>query len=322
MSNSKPLINALYTYFLNRGMYDYKRGWLKGTCPYCGRADKFGVNLYLNRTNCFICGNHGRPIGVVGQIENITSYQEILSLLRSDNVLEYQEPLLELLEERPVNMPEGFVLLNEDRGIMADMMRNYVRNRGFDVNYLSSKGFGYCTTGKLFGYLIMPFYMNGKLIYYHTRNVLGRGPRFDNPPIEEFGVGKSSVIYNIDALWMYSTVYLAESVLNAETIGDKGIATGGKSISHAQLSIIKKSPVEKVIIMLDPDATDQIIEVAFSLIESKEVKVCIFPTGKDVNDLGRHRAMLYAYKARFLDHSSLIKLKNQLEYEKRSICTY
>lgn len=322
MGYSKPLTNALYTYFLNRGMYDYKRGWLKGTCPYCGRADKFGVNLYLNKSNCFICGNHGNPIWVVGQIENISKYQEILSILRSDAILEYQEPLLEQLEQRPVNMPKGFVLLTEESGIFGDMMRNYVRNRKLNVDKLSAKGFGYCTEGDLFGYLIMPFYLNGKLIYYHTRNVLGQGPRFNNPPIEEFGIGKSSVIYNIDALWMYSTVYLAESVINAETIGDKGIATGGKSISNAQLSIIKKSPVEKVVIMLDPDATDQIIQVAFNLIETKEIKICLFPTGKDVNDLGRSRAMRYSYKARYLDYPQLMKLKHYLEYEKGSICTY
>jgi hypothetical protein len=315
MAYSKPLINAMYTYFINHGMYDYRRGWLKGTCPYCGKNDKFGVNLYLGKSNCFVCGNHGAPIWVIGHMEDIEEYQDILKLLKSDVILEYQEPLLEQLEEKPVIMPPGFVLLMEDRGKMATMMRNHIRNRGLDPKVLSSKGFGYCTEGKLFGYLIMPFYVNGRLVYYHTRNVLGQGPKFDNPNIEEFGIGKSSVLYNIDALWMYRTIYLVESVMNAETIGERGVATGGKKISDHQISLIRNSPVENVIIMLDPDAKADIVKVGFKLIETKGIKVCLFPEGKDVNDLGRKVALRYAYKSRYLNYSGLMKLKNKLHYD-------
>lgn len=314
MSYSKPVRDAMYTYYLSRGMYDYRRGWLKGDCPYCGKHDKFGVNLYLGKTNCFVCGNHGRPLDVVGHMENLDDKAAIMRALQSDEILEYHEPFFEQLEEVPVIMPKGFVLLNEEKSKMGDMIRNYITNRGLDVNTLSSKGFGYCTDGDLFGYLIMPFKVGGKTVYYHTRNILGSGPKFDNPNIEEFGIGKSSVLYNIDALYLYRTAFLVESVLNAETMGDKGVATGGKKISSKQISLIRKSPIENVVIMLDPDALDDTIKVAFQLIESKRVKVCMFPPGKDVNDLGRNASLTIAYKSRYLDHSSLLKLKNHINY--------
>ena len=37
-------------------MFVYRRGWLKGDCPECGKDKKYGVNIALNRTNCFSCG--------------------------------------------------------------------------------------------------------------------------------------------------------------------------------------------------------------------------------------------------------------------------
>ena len=43
---------------------------------------------------------------------------------------------------------------------------------------------------------------------------------------------------------MYKTVYLCEGAINAQTMGEKGIASGGKAISRYQVNEIIKSPVE------------------------------------------------------------------------------
>ena len=76
---NKSLKNQMYAYFKNRlGMYDYTRGWLKGTCPSCGREDKYGVHLGANRTNCFVCGYHERPLYVISKAENLLINEVII----------------------------------------------------------------------------------------------------------------------------------------------------------------------------------------------------------------------------------------------------
>ena len=113
------------------------------------------------------------------------------------------------------------------------------------------------------------------------------------PTREAAGIGKSDVIYNIDALALFKTIYLVESITNSLTLGDQGIAIGGKIMSEYQVSRVLESPVQRVVIALDPDAMRDAHLLAMKFISSKKVKVVQFPEGKDVNDLGKKIAMRY-----------------------------
>lgn len=307
---TERLKDRLYTYFITRlGMFDYTRGWLKGNCPVCGRENKFGVNLATNRSNCFVCSYNDRPILVVSKIEGL-DWQGTLQFLGTFESLEYKEPEITEYERKPLKLPEGFRLLNEGVDYLAKLVRNYITNdRGLDINRLANKGFGYCVKGKLMGYLILPYYIKGQLVYYTTRRLLSIGPKFDNPPIEEFGIGKSTLLYNMDALYLYNTVYILESVFNAETIGDNTIAMGGKAIASWQLSTIIRSPVSNLIIILDPDAYLYAINLGMKLVDYKRVKIVNLPEGQDVNSYGRSSTLVKVRKVRYQLYKDLLKLK-------------
>jgi hypothetical protein len=306
------------------GMYDYTRGWLKGDCPYCGKADKFGIQLDLNKANCFVCGKHGTVIKSLMETSGTDNYHELLNLLKTDTILNYSEFETKPLDESFAELPEGFVPLNYKKGGKLGQMVNYYlsHTRGLDTNALSRKGFGYINSGRMFGYLVMPFYANNKLVYYHTRNLWGKGPKFDNPTVDEVGIGKSLIMYNRDSLWLYDRVFLVESVLNAETLGETACATGGKKISSYQINTIIKSPVNRVIILLDPDGYVDALKVAMTLSDYKRVKVCLLPGDADVNDLGRRKVLNLVHKTHYQPYSELVKLKHKAEYDERSIITY
>jgi hypothetical protein len=174
------------------------------------------------------------------------------------------------------------------------------------------KGFGYCIKGKYQGYIIMPFYYQGNLVYFNARNYLSNGPKFNNPEIEEVGIGKSQLIYNIDALSLYDEVNTVESVFNAETLGDNTIATGGKIISNYQTATIIKSPVKRVTMILDPDALKESINEALKLSDYKEVRIVQLPEDKDVNDIGRLPTKIRIWKNRFLSYNEILKMKHNL----------
>ena len=311
---TKQLRNKLYGYLTKKlGMYDYTRGWLKGNCPSCGKSDKFGIHLGMYRSNCFVCGYHERPLHVVAHIEDI-NISQVLVMLKAFEGLEYIEPPVKELEQVTVELPLGFRLLGQGDDTVATAIRNYIKNkRGLDPSTLAHKGFGYCIDGPLFGYLIAPYYNNGKLVYYQGRRVLGSGAKFENPNVEDIGRGKTTLIYNQDALYYYEHVYAVESVFNAETVGDNGISFGGKKLSNWQISAIVSSPIERVTIILDPDAYREALELAMQLVQFKRVKVILLPDDQDVNSYGRHDTMLKVWRNRFLTYNDLLKLKHNAE---------
>ena len=308
--------SKLYTYFVKRlGAFNYRNGWLKvPVCPFCGRELKLGINLNTYRTNCFKCGYHSNPSQLIMDVEGIETYNELLKLLDNGEFTEYtfKEERVQLRERKVFYLPEGFRLVSQGSNQLAKSVRGYLRKRGFSSEYLSKAGVGYCTTGSFFGYLIIPFYYHGQLRYYNARLVYGRGPRYNNPTTDITGIGKEFIIYNHDALQLYNSIFVCEGALNALTLGERVIATMGKAVSAYQINELIKSPVERFILLLDPDAKLAAINLALKLVAYKKVKVVFLPEGKDVNDLGKKETLRYVYSTRYQDYNDLIKLKNSL----------
>jgi DNA primase len=157
------------------------------------------------------------------------------------------------------------------------------------------------------------FYYQGQLKYYNARNVIGKGPRYNNPDKDITGLGKQFIIFNHDALEMYRSVFICEGALNALTMGDRGIATMGKAISQYQVNELLKSQCERFIILLDPDAKEYAINLALKLVAYKKVKVVFLPDGKDVNDLGRSQTLKLVYATRYQSYQELISIRNSLK---------
>ena len=304
------------TYLVKRlGGFDYRHGWLRlPTCPYCHRENKMGVNLSMWRTNCFRCGEHPSPTQMIMDIEGLDNYGELIKLLHNGEFteLEFSEEKVEPSEKKPAYLPEGFKNINLGTSQLAKSMRNYIRKRGFNVKDLSNFGIGYCNKGPLFGYLIIPFFYEGELRYYNARQVMGNGPRYNNPSKDITGLGKEFLIFNYDALSMYRSVFICEGAINALTLGDRGIALMGKAFSRYQVNQIIKSSCEHVIILLDPDAKEYAIKLALELVHFKKVKVVFLPEEKDVNDLGKSETLKLVYQTRYMQYKDLIKLKNSL----------
>lgn len=305
----------LKAYFIKRlGAHEYKHGWLKLDCPFCGKNQKFGIHIGLNKSNCFVCGGHGSPLDVIMELENLDFHQarEYINNSNEFEGYEYKEERIELKTATEVYLPEGFKNISVGESTIAKSARAYIKKRGFSVESVSKKGWGYGTVGKYLGYLIIPFINKGTLTYYNARLFMGSGPRYNNPDTNITGLGKSFIWYNQDALYLYKKVYLCEGVFNAETIGDQAIASGGKFVSRYQINEIIKSPIKRIILCLDSDAIDKAIDLAYKLIDYKKVKLIIFPEGKDANDLGKKSTMKLIYSSRYLTKKDLNKLKLNL----------
>lgn len=308
------LKGKLHKYFqIKLGAFDYRRGWQKSKCPYCGKDLKFGINLSLNRCNCFRCGEHPSVIDLVMYLEHVDTYPEVIKILNQDQYTGYtfKEEAVELKSKKEMYLPDGFKLLNQGDSILAKSARSYVKKRGFDIDELSKAGWGYGTKDKYFGYLIIPFHENGNLVYFNARLFLGNGPRYNNPESDISGLGKSFMIYNKDALYMYKSVFICEGAINAQTMGERGIASGGKAVSRYQINEIIKSPVERITILFDSDAKGKAVDLGLKLVQYKKVRVVFFDDERDVNDLGKQKTLNKIYQVHYQTYSELLKLKQE-----------
>ena len=320
MIYNEAIQKALYAWFTQRlNMEPYHKGWLRGDCPNptCRAIGKFGVNLFHNRSNCFKCGSTTRPITIVMDIEGLTTYHEVRALLTnysSETFSAFQRK--QEVKESPkqkstLSLPEGYKLLIFGDSQLAKSARAYIKGRGFNIRTLSYQGIGYCDKGIYLGCIIFPFYYEGKLIYFQARRYIELGEKFQNPDSESFGVGKSELIWNRDALYTYRKIRLMESVTNCLTLGTRGVGILGKKASPIQISTLIQAPVEEYNIILDPDALKEAIGLAYKLIPYKIVKISILPEGQDVNSYGKEKTLKIIKEAEPLTYGKLATIKSK-----------
>lgn len=317
---NSTIVNKMAAYFMDKlRVVPHNTGWLRqGTCPACSKEKKYGINLWMNRSNCFSCGYHPTPMSLLIKLEGLNTFNDAMRFINAFEGAEYLDRAMPVMERKEVKLPESFTLLAFGDSRMGNIARNYMKKRGYSIQQLTMKGVGYCTTGPYAHRIIIPFYSRGELIYFNARQYIMLGSKHKNPNIEEFGIGKAQVTYNVDALHIYSKVYILESATNCLTLGDNAMGTGGKIISDYQRSVILRSPCKNLVIILDPDAKYEAYKQGMELVNHKRVKVVEIPeeykgkSNPDVNDLGKKITKEFEKKTPWSTYKDLYKRFLQL----------
>jgi len=198
-------------------------------------------------------------------------------------------------EQIPImKMPRQFHELCGSRGYSAYKFLKYAAQRGFDTIQQSEHNLLYCVTGvptlpekyrsTFVNRLIWPIYdADGKLRSAVARDIINAGtrPKWVNWP----GTEPSNYLWPMGRFECYDwvpnniprTVVLTEGIINAFAIerlsNFVARACFGKKISDAQVDMLQKSKVEKVIIAWDFDAKSKILNAAKRLSTNFEVEV-------------------------------------------------
>lgn len=292
------------------------QGWWRCDCIMCGGHHTFGLNLEQRRVKCFKCDYNSDPIRLLMYIQNFETLPEAWKFLNVQQEYDsYERNLnkgIKKVETIKMDLPDSFKLIIQGDSIMGNSARHYMKKRGFNLTKISLQGVGYCTDGEYAGYIIFPFYRKGSLVYFQGRRYMGNGPKMKNPSEELYGVGKSSLIYNEDALYIYNKIYALESITNSLTLGDNTIGLSGKKASAIQLTKMIMSPCHKIILVLDSDAMKDAYELALQLVQYKEIKVIKMPDNKDVNDIGKKATLEIVKKIPYARYIDLLREKNNL----------
>ena len=321
---NKSIQGKLFHYFQQRlRIKASTKGWWRSDCPLCGGKYTFGIHLSESRAHCFKCLESLKPLRLLMIMEKFETINEVYKYLSIQQEYEYYDTYskIPIREFKQVELPQGFKLLTQGENLIAKAARHYIHKRGFDIEKLALNGIGYCDEGEYNGYIIFPYYRKGELVYYQGRIFQGAGTKMKNPPDSQFGIGKSQVVYNLDAFYIYQKVYLVESITNSLTLGDPAGGINGKKISDHQLSQILMSPCSSIVILLDPDAYTEALKLGMQLCHYKKVKVVKLPDEKDVNDLGKSETLKYVKETPWQSYMDLYRLKINLN-EPSTINTY
>lgn len=299
-----------YGYFRDR--YPMKKStnnWYSFDCPICNKSKKGAVHFDYQQVKCW-AGCYKEGIAAwVAQMEGV-SFSVALKMLWDYDPANIDLKAFEVISTEgakisDVKLPFGFTSIVSGEGILGKRARAYmVEERGLDLKLLDYLGVGYVNQKNTessqkqddyFGYIITPFKRGGSLYYYIGRDFTGSNfLKHKNPAVSSFGIGKSELFFNEDAL-NRKTVTVVESAFCAMTLGRAGTATLGKELSVPQKTKIIRSDCENVIIAYDKGAYNSGLRAGLGLLDHKNVYVVDMDrhqgAGKDPNEMGKKAVM-------------------------------
>lgn len=135
--------------------------------------------------------------------------------------------------------------------------------------------------------VVWPYYEFGELVYWQSRSITDK--IFNFPP-ESAGVTKGQFLYGFDFVEPATYILITEAIIDAISVNDQCVATGGAALTVDQVKKIKLlGPKDGVILVPDNDVfgMQSILSNAKLLEPYYKVYYCIPPRniGKDWNDV-------------------------------------
>ena len=223
-------------------------GWSSVTCPMCGDRSNHGAfSPEGDAYSCFRCGKHSvRKI-----ISNFSSWNEAGILIQEyTSSLSFYEKA-ERERSSIVEWPPSCAVS------MPSVHSEYLYKRGYDPKQLRELyGVESCyQTGDFKYRLVIPVYLDGKVVTYIGRDITGKA----SLPYKNLAERKSILpakecVYNIDNI--HETAIICEGVFDAWRFGAHGVATFGLQFTNAQTNALAKR-LKRAFIVFDADVQAQ-----------------------------------------------------------------
>lgn len=293
-------------------------------CPECvnrgeERLDtkyRLWINQKTTLFHCYNCEWSGLITTLIRRLSNISFERAIkilngksldpldhLNLLLFEEHMEPDEPEFNLKE---IEFPYGYEPITSPN--------SYLELRGIPLSYAKEHDWGYCKVGYCKERLIVPTYMENRLVFWQARAT------WDEPRNKNFkkvlnpqGVAAKPILYQYDSAKEYKTIIVAEGFTDAAKIGPDAVATNGKRLHSAQVEWLEAIRAEKIILMYDrgafkpgrkkdgvstPSSAARAIEMLKTI---ARVYVAVLPDNRDPGDYSFHSSQLRS----FIQHAKI-----------------
>lgn len=237
------------------GRFRRYRGDFLVCSPFASHDEKFKLSISpsKNAYHCWKTDESGNIPKLVAKIEGC-SFREAIEMVCTEESVETFQSKIDQLKERAADkvkdagkdrcrLPDCFRLVTlEDTGLTNVQALAYcVEKRHLDP---IKWGVGYCWDGPCAGRLVVPFWKDGKIVYWTARALRGQQPKYLNPSDEVFGVKRDQVMFCPNHDFAGKDVFVLEGVFNAMTLWELGFhacAIGGRSISDEQIAMLRSA---------------------------------------------------------------------------------
>jgi len=159
---------------------------------------------------------------------------------------------------REVEFPHGFRLFSDSEDTDT-IFHRYLEGRDIPLEYAIENGWGFSEVGYTQHRIIVPTYMEERLVFWQARDVLGNlhdhyGTNLYKKVLNPKGVSARSVLYNYDTAKNHGEIILCEGFVDVCKAGANAVATNGKKLHSAQVEWLTKTKARNIVILWDEDA--------------------------------------------------------------------
>lgn len=262
------------------------------SCPKCRKhgKKKFAIRLDDDRVNCWVCGLHGRLLGVLQQYRSSEIVREYITKFAGKNIRLFIDP--SELGDRPLELPQGFRLLAprlESGDIGVRWAVNYLLGRGLTLRDLWYFKFGIATDPEMKRRVVMPSFDGSGELNYYTGRAIDRTAyrKYMNCDAE-----KKAIVFNEINIDWGQELTLVEGPFDLVRCESNTTCLLGSSLSEDSLLFGRiyqnRTPI---VLALDRDMEQKSWQRIAKLLASYDVPVRIMDLGKfsDVGEMTREQ---------------------------------
>jgi len=224
------------------------------------RKHTLSINKETGLWQCFKSKESGNFVQLISFVENI-SFDEASKKIRRE-LFNTPEHMFSQPKKRRVQKDisgtksihaelKNFKLLNlsspQTSSIPENLAKRFVKQRA-----LTSQKFYIATSGKYVNRIIIPYEVDGELVYFQARQLALLGMKYLNPTASEYGIKSSDILFPFDESENY--VVVTEGPIDAITL--QGVGVNATSIQGSMLSYSQIEQLKGKTIILSFDNDD------------------------------------------------------------------
>lgn len=239
-------------------------GWVNINCLYCNDSGHhLGINLTSKMFSCWICRESGSIISLLQRSEKISKREsvELVKKFLTGKVVEY-EYKSSSNKQIDVSLPSH--ILKSPLPIHT----KYLRERGFEPKQLEAF-FDISYTGQISKYrsserivdfkyrIIIPIFINGKLVNFTARDVTGQAEeKYKNCPTDDSAITTKDAIYGYDNI-VDGVAAIVEGPTDVWRLGPGALGLFGIKYTRHQLNLLYRKKLKKAVVFFDNEPTAQ-----------------------------------------------------------------
>ncbi|NOR27514.1 MAG: hypothetical protein GQ540_03180 [Lutibacter sp.] len=258
-------------------------GYFNIACPFCGdHGFHRGIHPQNGYTNCWRCDKQSIE-SLIKELEQC-SWKKAFSIvkkysIKDCDIIESKEEIeykttLDLPKDFSQHFPQGY--------------KEYIEDRGFDFLELRKK-YNILASGSHGKYkfrIIIPIFMNGRMVSYVGRDVTDKqNEKYKYCEEKNVVVPRKDLLFGLDSV-KSRTAILTEGVFDAINVGDGAVAMLSINFTRSQVLQLKEKGIENFYLGFDKGelAQNKAKELEGMLTFAKNINYIELPEG--VDDLG------------------------------------